>query len=133
MAPTFTQETELKPEERRSTPRWNIESECTCRISSGSKSYEGCIRDVSCLGAQIATDRSFSANQKIDLTIRMPGYDTVFVSGTIAWTQAVNDQNMIGVHFSNTSREAQDVILKYALRTNKEALMNFWFEGWEGK
>jgi len=103
------------------------------RADNEPKAYEGRVKDLSCSGAKVVTDQNFPVNQKMDLNLHIPGYDTVSAPGRVVWAHTVDGQNVIGVRFFNISCAAQDVILRYALHTNKEALIKYWFEGWEGK
>jgi len=127
------QDEQSETENKRFTPRWNLQGDCACEMNNGSTVREGHLKDVSCAGVCLETDKNFPVNQNVDLTLHLPNGGVVNVCGKSVWTKAVNSHFEIGFHFFNTSGETQDTILQHAAHSNRELLTDHWFEGWKGK
>jgi len=130
---TFAQETESLLNNRRSTPRWLVQGRCMYRMDNEFTSHAGHAENVSCRGARIITDHHYVINQKVNLKIYLSETDVVKLCGTVVWTRDINFQNEIGIRFYNTNNETQDAIVQYALYSNKDGLMDYWFKDWEGR
>jgi len=127
---TLMQDEELKTENKRYTPRWNLQDRSAYQMNIGSEACEGHLKDVSCTGACVETDQDLPINQNVNLTLHLPDRGAINVCGTAVWAKAVNSHYEIGIHFFNTSSEAQDTILQHAARANKRLLTEHWFKGW---
>jgi len=130
---TFTQGTKAKLKNKRSMPRWNTQGHCIYRVNNDAPRFEGHVKDVNCSGTCLITNQDISIDQKIHLTIHISDSDVIRVSGIAIWKRISNKENMIGIRFFNASSETQDKILQYALYTDRETLVNHWFDGWEGR
>jgi len=125
---TFTQN-----ENKRYAPRWDVQANCACRMDKEGMLYGGHVEDVSCSGACITVDQDFEINQNLNLTLFLSEENVVRVCGTAVWTKVVNSQRKVGIHFFNTSSEAQETILHHAVNMNNELLTDHWFKDWEGR
>lgn len=125
---THAQDDNPIAENKRYTPRWNLQAHCLCRMNEDGTAYEGHVKDVSCSGACIATDQHFEIDQKVNLTLFLSEMGVVNVCSTVVWTKV----NEIGIHFFNTSHETQETIIQHAVNANKELLADYWFKGWGG-
>ena len=114
-------------------PRWNAQGRCVYRVNNDSISHDGHVKDISCSGVCLTTSQNLRIDQKIHLTIHISDNDVVRVSGAVVWKRVIYSENMFGIRFFNASCETEDTILQYALYTNREALVSYWFDGWKGK
>lgn len=128
----FDQNEKPNVENKRYAPRWGAQAQCVCRMDKDNMPHEGQLKDVSCAGARVSTDQQLEINQNVDLTLFLSESGVVKVCGTVAWSEVVNSQKNVGIHFFNTSSEAQEAILQHAHSGNKKLLADCWFKGWEG-
>jgi len=127
---TFILDEQLKTENKRHTPRWNLQGQCVYHMDKGPVDYEGHFKDVSCAGACVETDQNFPINQNVSLTLHLPDEGVINVCGTAVWSKAFNFRYKIGIHFFNMSGEMQDTILQHAANANNVLLTENWFKGW---
>ncbi|OGX06264.1 MAG: hypothetical protein A2Z88_05080 [Omnitrophica WOR_2 bacterium GWA2_47_8] len=118
--------------DRRYLPRWEVTNRVLCRVSNDGNSTECTSRDINCSGASILAPSSFSQDQKVSLAIYLDREIIVRVDGRVLWSQPDHGKHLIGIAFEQTSKKAQDLILKYAFEINKEKLYQHWFKGWDG-
>jgi len=126
----FTKKEKPAEENKRYAPRWTVHANCVCQTNKGLTSYEGHVIDVSCAGACFSTDRQLAINENVNLTLFLPDRGAVHVFGTAVWSKAVNSHHEIGIHFFNTSSEAQENILQHAVHANKQQMKDHLFGGW---
>ena len=117
--------------DHRYLPRWQVNNRIFYRLEKHTKAHECQSKDLSCMGACLATKESLDPNQKVQLTIYLTEDQPIEVNGHIVWNAKTSGENLAGVIFDNLSLKSQDMILKYAFEIKKEDLINHWFKGWE--
>ena len=118
--------------DQRYIPRWISANRATYQFEDDPAIHEGRTKDLNCAGACITSDHHFEKNQKVKLTIYLNDRTPVKVDGRIVWTKFSNKDTEIGIDFSNTSDEAQELILKHAFEIDKNNLIKHWYKGWDG-
>ena len=124
---------EMSSPDRRYFPRWEVNNKVFYKKDRDRLSKECVSRDINCTGASILTGENLSPQQKLKLAIYLDKGVVVHVTGKVCWVKGTDQSsNLIGVVFDETTKKAQDLILKYAFELNKEKLIQHWFHGWEG-
>lgn len=117
--------------DQRYFPRWEVNNRVVCHWESLPSPVEARSRDINSTGACIYIQEPLKPKQKLQLTIYLSGRKSIQVQGVVVWNRSQDDQFMVGICFSNTPQEAQDLILKYAFEFKKEDLMKQWYKGWD--
>ena len=121
-----------KNSDKRYLPRWEVGNKILYQQQGKARSAEALSHDLSCAGTSILADEDIQLNQKLKLTIYLDQNTSIRVDGRVCWSKQADSKHLIGVNFEQTSRKAQDLILKYAFELDREKLVNHWFKGWEG-
>ena len=124
----------LSEMEKRYIPRWEVANRILYQIENEKKTHESSSKDLSCTGACFATPENLPLNKKIKMKIYLSEDIAVKVEGQIVWNKPGSaNENLVGVTFSNTSQEVQELILKHAFEIKKEDMIKYWFQGWNHK
>jgi len=124
------EELKASEDDRRYFPRWEVNNKVICKLTNQQTEIECSSHDINCAGASIYTDQEVSPDQKVKLVIRLDEDVSVQVTGKVCWKKVEDNQHLIGIDFEETSRKAQDLILKYAFELDKEKLRKHWFSNW---
>jgi len=117
--------------DKRYLPRWEVSNRILYQVQGDGQRKESLSHDLSCAGASILTEESITPNEKLQLTIYLDREVSVRVDGRVCWSVPVAKKHLIGINFEQTSRKAQDLILKYAFELDRAKLVRHWFKGWD--
>lgn len=118
--------------DKRYFPRWAVRNRTMFRLHGENQLWhEVQTRDLSCAGVCLATDRNLVLGQSLRLKIYLSDEVVIAVDGHVAWIRAMDlNESLMGVIFTNITKEDQDVILNHAFDLNPEKLNDLWFKGW---
>ena len=114
-------------------PRWAVNNRITCQRLYDKNKYEGQTSDLSCAGACIRVYENFDDREQVNLTIHFSDRESISLTGKVVWKQRNGLETKVGIDFINVNQITQDTILKYAFEVNREALLKYWFSGWDGQ
>ncbi len=132
----MTENLQQKPQDssdERYFPRWEVKNRVLFQLENDLETIQAQTRDISCAGARLSIQKKLSPHQKLKLVIFLANDTYVSVNGSVVWEKTVKGEDLIGVHFFNTSTHIQDLILKHAFELNKEGMMQHLFKGWDSK
>lgn len=116
--------------DKRYLPRWTVNQRVLYQKES-EPTYQECrSRDIHSEGACICPIEELPIDQKLNLTIYLPGDIAIHVQGKVLWVQNYAQQKLAGLRFDNVTQKDQDMILQQAFNCNKEAMIKHWFQGW---
>lgn len=116
--------------ERRHSPRWEVNNRIMYQIDEGFDIKEGTAKNLTCSGIGFTTNEDLAPFQKVKITFFLMARDPISAKGTVCWSKSENGQYFVGVVFNSPNHQTQDLILQYALETNKNSVINHWFKGW---
>ena len=119
--------------DKRYLPRWQVSNRVLFQLENDKQTHETTSHDISCTGACFASAKPIPVNKKIKIKIYLSSETVVAVEGQTVWSRLEDNQNLVGVIFSNTSQKAQELILKHAFEIKKEDMIKYWFQGWNIK
>ena len=125
---------EKKPNqsERRYFPRWKVDKEVLYHVGTLPAERAARTIDLSCRGACILSPEPLLPTQRVVLSIILNKVKIANVSGHVAWIRHFPKQNEAGISFDDTDEETQNMILEHAFSFQKEDVVNYWFNGWDG-
>ena len=112
-------------------PRWEVNNRVSYHLEGEKELYTGEIRDMSCAGACMLSNKGVAQHQKVKMTIEIADDVKVQLNGHILWVKAQNNEAQLGITFYDTPDEVQNLILQHAFELDRKKFVKQWYKGWD--
>ena len=116
--------------DQRYLPRWKTDKQIIYRLQQRKIILKAKVKDLSCSGVCICTNKQVSVEDKLFLKISFTKKTYLDLEGWVVWIKTFEDYTLFGIKFTNTTTRAQELLLSFAFELDSSKFVNHWFQDW---